>query len=641
MRLRILSLSFKNIRGVRNLDISFKQGERKPFPISLVMMPNGTGKTTTITLLRAVLDGQAATWDSNIVREFKPAEYDPPKGEFSAKLLFDNELYNVTLILNYEKGEAYYQTSRVSTTGGGLDVGHALPPLAKDMFQKEFVKRFVFDGELAKEILSSDSDEAEKAIKYLYKVNRLGELGTRIDQIIEQIQKNAEKSNIKSKQALSGLRTQLDKIKKTLLKLKGRQKELEAEIGSKSNRINNIELQISEKIKANADLRERAEVLTNERNTNKIAINAAAQSYLEEIRIPYNLSRNVAERLNQLSGKLYNLKLPRTTSRQFFEDLAEQPTCICKRPIGKEEKEAILQQANEYLGDDQIGVINAIKQAIKDKTYNDSLENKTNDLIAKLDERQRNATDWDRLQVMLEEAGDLEIQVLNAEKVKLINQVEKLNNEYEALTTKDKEKLKRLIWEENIQLCEEEEENKKERLAEASNTVSLTNSSERVNRYLKRIETEVLKLLKEKIRNETNNKVGSIIKNDTLNIENIDGYLHLTGKKGASVGQTLAIAYSYLGAMFDNSSHELPFVVDSPAGALDLDVRREVSAILPTLFKQLIVFITSGEKEGFTDHFYRLGPDVQYLSVAKNKDADAALLEGVEEFEKFQEVASS
>jgi hypothetical protein len=89
--------------------------------------------------------------------------------------------------------------------------------------------------------------------------------------------------------------------------------------------------------------------------------------------------------------------------------------------------------------------------------------------------------------------------------------------------------------------------------------------------------------------------------------------------------------------MFENSSHVLPFVVDSPAGALDLDVRREVSSILPSLFKQLIVFITSGERDGFTEHFYEMSNDVQFITIISNRDTDAELIEGVEKFKTFQD----
>ena len=39
-----------------------------PARITLIQMPNGTGKTTTLTLLRAALSGAAEEWDAQTVR---------------------------------------------------------------------------------------------------------------------------------------------------------------------------------------------------------------------------------------------------------------------------------------------------------------------------------------------------------------------------------------------------------------------------------------------------------------------------------------------------------------------------------------------------------------------------------------------
>ena len=72
-------------------------------------------------------------------------------------------------------------------------------------------------------------------------------------------------------------------------------------------------------------------------------------------------------------------------------------------------------------------------------------------------------------------------------------------------------------------------------------------------------------------------------------VERIDGNLVLQGRSGASEGQTLAIAYAYICSLFEHSSFDFPFVVDSPAASMDLDVRREVAAVIPQLFKQLLM----------------------------------------------------
>lgn len=639
MNLKICGLWYKNIRGVRNLDISFEKAEKEPYPVTLIMMPNGAGKTTTIALLRAMLDEQVM--EEYIIKDFKPDRSDIPKGEFGVKLIIDDLLYYIVLNLDYEKGEASYSTTKVSTVSGGMESGFNIRQSDKDMLSKEFVKRFIFDGELAKEILSTNSSEAETSLKFLFQLNRVGELRVKIKNIVEQAENAMENTSTRTQQGITNLRNFLDKAQKNLNKLNNRSNLIQLEIIGKQKRINEIDNVISEKIKANSQLRARAEKLIKKKNENADIINETTQNSLESVRSPYLLHQNIADRIEGLSNKLQHLKLPRTTSSQFFEDLARESTCVCGRTIGENEKKIIIERASTYLAEDQIGVINAIKQAVKDKKYTDELKNNLQFLTLKLAERQELKTEWDRLEFLLEEAGDTEIQGYNTEKIKLENELCEFNQELIKLLTEDKEKLKLLSWQENIYLCSMEVTSIDVKLSEASNTLNLSKRAKIVIGYLGNIENETLNILKEKIINQTNEKIKLIIKNDIIYIESIDGNLHLKNKNNASEGQTLAIAYSYLGSMFANSLHELPFIVDSPAGALDLDVRREVSEILPGLFKQLIVFITSGERKGFAEHFYKLSSDVQFLTISSTKGDDAVLIEGVDDFKKFQDIDSN
>ncbi|PAB61349.1 ATP-binding protein [Anaeromicrobium sediminis] len=636
MKIRILGLKYENIRGVNNLDISLEKNKNKPFIVTLTMMPNGTGKTTTITLLRAVFDGQAKNWDANIIRDFRPADSNAPNGKFSVKLLIEEQVYHIILNLDYEKGEAKYQTSKVGDVGG-LDDGLLLPSTIQDMLTQEFVKRFIFDGELAKDIIDSNSDEAEKAIKYLYKLNRLEELRYRINSIVNEAQLNSQKTSTKTDQGLKVLKNQRDAVQKTLLKLKARQKEVEAEIQTKELRHGQIEIDISQKLKTNDSIRNKVEELESEKRRNKAEIDNSTQSFIEKMRNPYVLSPQIAQRLEKLSGKMEYLKLPRTTSKQFFQELAESDSCICGREIRRNEKEVILKKSEDYLAEDQIGVINAVKSAIRDRRYSQSLNEEKEILHRELFERQRIKTEWDRLQIQLEEAGDFELQNLKEELEELKLTLEKLTNEHEKLTTTDTTHLQNLDYYENIPLCEKKIESIEDRLMEATNTVILVKSAEKIKKYLRSIENKTLVKLKERIKNETNEKISKIIKTESIYVGDIDRHVKLKDKSGASAGQTLAIAYSFLGSMFDNSTYQLPFVVDSPAGALDLDVRRQVSAILPNLFKQMIVFITSGEREGFTEYFCDKNEDVQFLTIVKEKGKPVVCMDGIDYFISFQD----
>ncbi|MFK4480938.1 hypothetical protein [Bacillus sp. RC206] len=634
MNLKILNWSYKNIRGVNNLDISVEKELNIPHKINLIMMPNGYGKTTTQTLLRAVFDGSAVDWDYDKVTGFKPPNADDLLGEFKVTLLIDSSIYVVNLKFNYLEGNAYYQTSRVGDQGG-LENGHKLPTVLKSAFTPQFVKRFVFDGELAKEIIGTQSSEAERTIRYLYQLNRLGEMGQRITAIVKEKQKNMEKTSAKTEVGLTRLKSEKESILKTLVSLKSEKTQLENEKEVKQARLNIVVKEISEHIKSDDTLREQAEKLEQERINVENGIVEKSQNILNDLRNPFLLSSAIADKLTSLSSKMQTLKLPRTMSKQFFEELADHDNCVCGRPIGSVEMSYILEKSEEFLAEDQIGVINAIKSSIKGRVFNEELNEEIATLNSLIVKRNQVKSDWDRLQNKRTDAGDIELQSLELEKNELELLIERATERLRVLTTKDKFEKEQLNFQQNIPLCEDKLAKIEEKIAEATDTVTLVNNSEKFKKILTEIENATINKLKDRIKDETNEKLAKIIQAERIEVEEIKGYLKLAGKSGASEGQSLAIAYSFLGSMFETSSHDLPFIVDSPAGSLDLSVRRQVSKTIPHLFDQLIVFITSGERAGFADYFYRIEDEVQFLTISRENEGTRCI-EGKETFASFQ-----
>ena len=51
--------------------INLQKSENTPYGISLIQMPNGTGKTTTLNLIQAGLSGSASHWSKEKVTEFR------------------------------------------------------------------------------------------------------------------------------------------------------------------------------------------------------------------------------------------------------------------------------------------------------------------------------------------------------------------------------------------------------------------------------------------------------------------------------------------------------------------------------------------------------------------------------------------
>ena len=159
---------------------------------------------------------------------------------------------------------------------------------------------------------------------------------------------------------------------------------------------------------------------------------------------------------------------------------------------------------------------------------------------------------------------------------------------------------------------------------------------ELVDSLVNEIKLQATTALKQEIVRKTNEKLRRVIVDDYVEIESIDRYIKLKGRDGASEGQTLSIAYCFLGTLFEDSELEFPFIIDSPTGKMDFEKRQAVADIIPLVFNQMIAFVQSAEVERFADRFYA-NPDSQYLTVvASPQDQAVVVYEGIDFFDSYQ-----
>jgi DNA sulfur modification protein DndD len=340
------------------------------------------------------------------------------------------------------------------------------------------------------------------------------------------------------------------------------------------------------------------------------------------IREPFQVHSIFDERLKGLVQNMQTLKLPKTTAREFFRELSESPDCICGRPIWPEEKEAILKRAENYLGEDDLSAINAIKDKLRNYQRNDSLETALNQMVTLKEDIQGIQSALDRLVLqldeeamhqadsILEEESEIKQKILDFERERDI-----LNAPYGTPNTSEQN---------NIAAAEKSWNEALENWLRATGTYEYTQKANSLIAYIRDIRSVALQKLKDSIVLKTNEKVAKIITDERITVEKIDGSLILLDRTAVSEGQTLAIAYSYICSLFEHSPYEFPFVIDSPAAAMDLEVRREVAAVIPTLFKQLIIFITSGETAGFAEKLYNLD-DIYYITVEGKEDEEGVV----------------
>ena len=125
----------------------------------------------------------------------------------------------------------------------------------------------------------------------------------------------------------------------------------------------------------------------------------------------------------------------------------------------------------------------------------------------------------------------------------------------------------------------------------------------------------------EEICTEANKRIDELMPHNNILIDRIDQCLMLQGQEGGSVGETLSVAWGFLATLFHRSEHKLPFVVDSPAGSVDLAVRPKIGELIPNLTGQFIAFTISSERERFVSPLKQASKDEVHFVTLFRKGA--------------------
>ena len=82
------------------------------------------------------------------------------------------------------------------------------------------------------------------------------------------------------------------------------------------------------------------------------------------------------------------------------------------------------------------------------------------------------------------------------------------------------------------------------------------------------------------------------------------------------MGETLSVGYAFLSTLFNRAEqHQLPFLVDSPANPIDLEIRHKIGELVPRLSGQFIAFMISAERDKFLSGLMRANLPVQFLTL--------------------------
>lgn len=635
MKVELIGWSAQNLRGyLRDVEIDLS-GDLKRW--TLLQMPNGTGKTTTMALLRAAFSGQDISSDE--IMSFR-ADDTVESGWFEVALLIDGTRHDIRLIFDFRRQSLRFQTRAPSETVGGLRESHWLPKLLRETLRDGVIELFVFDGELASKMISRNATRADQSIRALYRLDLFSDLSSLIKQQTEIRKRSARGTQVSTPARVAKLEAEVNEVAEALVRLERSEKVLREGITKLGAELKEIEDELSALAAGKEQFSAEQKEIEDDIIRLDSRIEDLGKNALRLFRSPPHLGPILHDRLQALGGTLERHKLPRSMSTEFFVQLANRASCICDTRITPQEKQAILKNAEDFLGQDEIAVINQMKSRLQDVTEEEEEFGTTAEqLRIAISDRQLANQRLDRLRERMKEAGVENVGPLQEREQKVS---QKLVLEKEALSrlTQETGDDEFQDWRSNLAACRSKLKDRTRTLGTAEGTLSFRQKADKLSAIVTTAQRSALRRLRESVRLRTNTYLERILANEMISVSSIDGHLHLKGSAGekkdsVSEGQKLAVSYAFLAALLADADHELPFIVDSPAVSLDVQLRRTVGELVPPLFGQMLMFVISSEREGFADTFFDKN-DSRFMTISVDSvTGRTEVQEGLEAFQSF------
>jgi DNA sulfur modification protein DndD len=600
-----------------------------PAKVALIQMPNGTGKTTTLELLKATLTGEAVGWAEEKVRSYRRHGDAVEKGRFRVELLIDNRPLTFELTLHFDSGQVSYKTT--SPGSGGVTAGFKPPASMMKFLQPAFLDLFIFDGEFADELLEKNAGRADEAIDALCQLYLLEQ----IEAVAEaQWKSRTSKGGATSPAALQRLHQQRTVFLKRRDDLRRARSRAEERIDKDSADIAELAKRISDRISSveyTQTQQREAELALQAANS---SVSRACAEVMTAIRMPIALHPIFPNSLVKLKENLDHLKLPETTSAQFFDDLCQEPDCICGRTMNDVARDEIKKRAKGYLDAEESGTINALKHDIG--TFvggagESSICERLRSYVATLTEArrdQRQAEQTQRaLQKRLIDAGDEE---LKGWKISLEEKEADLADSKAILldidAANEDEEADPIM---SLKLLDRKLSETQQKIATITKTVTLRAQTDLLDTILENTIIKARERIRADLVQVSNERLEVILANDPLRISRIDKSLHLANQGGASMGQKLSVGYTFLMSALSRGNNDFPLIVDSPANPLDAGVRRNIGRLIPTLCSQFVAFTINTERLGFVSALEETSDDCLFITMFRKTEGTQRLTSGL------------
>lgn len=622
--IRLLGWESKGLRCPDHA-LNFEMRSDEPWPVTLIQMPNGTGKTTTLHLLRGTLSGafeDRGIWPKEKIRQLQKKDFDDDVGHFRVDLLVVDRRLTIIVDFDFGEGTAAYKTSY----GSGQKKGFRPPGIVQRFFRSGFVNFFAFDGELADQLLSHDHTDAERAIEDLFQLSIFNGIASAIDDYWDSQTSGRtatkQKGYSRRQKRVKWLRERLGELIVKRDEKVHEKTEIEVELKKVKDK---FEERIGASQKKAAYLQQKERGF----QESKSLVTSLSKELLSKMRLPVALSESFATKVIDFKNNLDRVKLPESAAKEFFEELIEEQYCVCGREMDETARQNVKDRAGQYLGSEEVSLLNALKSDVDQYVGDDpaelhqDIDRNIKELVSETKRRQERKNELDV--AILAVSKDDPVLAKAQEQIKILDVrlkgVEDDIRKYEDINDGFKD--------ENtygIPIIERRLNDAERMLAEITHTIELKEKRDTLHKIMESAHENARAKLIADVVADSNARIEELMPHNDIRIRDIEQCLKLEGQEGGSVGETLCVAYAFLSTLFARTKHELPFVVDSPAGSIDLRVREQVAELVPKLSQQFVAFMISAEREGFLDSLeHSVSSKIQYITLFRSSVDNAGI----------------
>ncbi len=595
-------LGWKN-EGLRCPDFNVELNKKGNNSKSFFQMPNGTGKTTTLELLKKTL--YKHEFKSNEIEDYKPKKKNELKkeGYFEAKYSLEGKIFYIKINFNFENKTATYSSSL--TDAGGYKAEFILPKEITNIVDKELIDLLLVDLEIDVKPMFRDSQtKAKEAIKKLCKINLLENLTIDLQNYKNKKRKETSKSgNIQNQ--INTEETRLGKIISKIEHVEKKAKKFREYLNKTQEEYDNGKKELKDILDEDNEINKKREFLENKRDKIKNDYDKLLYTNLENIKNIGTYENNLKTELIEFVNNLDEMGLPEEEVRVFFDKILKKDVCICGEDLNDDKKRIILKTMTSFISQEEAGIITKIKDTVKTNTQD----------LDKVDLNE-NSTKIQQLKQELDATRD-DLKLLkkialkdNIELSEKINRLEKERSEkIEFLESTIVEDWKAKHNEENTESLNSLKEQKKlveKKLAELSGTKDIEEKVIFLNDIIESSIIDSEKEISKELTMECNKKIQKMLIKNPIFINSIDKHILLEGQSGGSTGQEARIGIIFLLTILERSSIQFPLIVDTPVKGMDNAAKRRTAQFILNLKSQFVCFVIDSDKPNFTNEYVKL-----------------------------------